>query len=589
MVQKDTSYFSERTMDDARTATIDAEFVFGADTVRIIRRLDTLFINELWQNGRSVSGNQEELQQIIVTASGAGSLYDFFFVVRSLMFFLEDKVSLIWNPRGQFEIFRILLLDPTHAQEIARLGDDIKKLDSKYRNQRVHYNKAIEALNQQQQQVEQKDSIFAQAQKKRAQVNQLEEEEAARRSAVEKTLAHKNSLLERREKLRLELEEKQRHREGLIESFFSRAFPELPATVANVLNHLVAGDGCLVCGTRMPKSSKRFRSLAVKGICPFCETRNVKTERYGRLSASAEKEIKGLDTRVTTVRESIGKLNNSLSDTEDELAVLARRRSEVGTEVLTARSELEVLEASLPLEDDALNEQRSELAKQERSLKQQKEKINELTHDYSKLLKHGRKIVAEMAAVLTKRFEHYAGEFLVEKCRLAYNEEQRRLGEEGELLDFPNFHIEMTSATSPEIATARKNHTQVSESQKEFVDLAFRMALFDAVRRPQEPVMIVIETPEASLDSIFVRQAGNLLRKFATGSRQQPNKIIASCNLDSANMVRALLGIETSTTAQVRMAVSRRLINLLEVAAPNAAVQKFRKRYAAELKKTLRK
>lgn len=589
MVLKNTNYFSERTMDDARTATVEADFAFGGDTIRVVRRLDTLFINGLWRNGKSVSGSQEELQQAIVAASGAGSLYDFFFVVRSLVFFLEDKVSLIWNPRGQFEIFRILLLDATRAQEIAALGDDIQKLDSKYRNQRVHYNKAVEALNQQQQQAEQKDSIFAEAQKKRAEVNELEEKESARRREVEKTLSHKNSLLERREKLRLELEERQRHREGLIESFFSRAFPELPAIVANVLNHLVAGDGCLVCGTKMPKSSKRFRTLALKGTCPFCETRNVKTERHGRLSAAAEKEIKSLDTRVTTIRESIRKLDDGLSDAESELAVSYRKRSEVGTELLSARARLEALEASLPLEEEALNEQRRELIKQERSLSQLKERINELTNDYSKLLTHGREIVAEMATLLTQRFEHYAGEFLVEKCRLAYDEEKRRLGQEGELLHFPNFHIEMTSATSPQIATARKDHTQVSESQKEFVDLAFRMALFDAVRRQQESVMLVIETPEASLDSIFVKQAGNLLRKFADGSPGRPNAVIASCNLDSANMVRALLGIENLTAAQVQTAVSRRLVNLLEVAAPNAATKKFGQRYAAELKKTLRR
>jgi hypothetical protein len=115
------------------------------------------------------------------------------------------------------------------------------------------------------------------------------------------------------------------------------------------------------------------------------------------------------------------------------------------------------------------------------------------------------------------------------------------------------------------------------------------MALFDAVRRQQESVMLVIETPEASLDSIFVKQAGNLLRKFADGSPGRPNAVIASCNLDSANMVRALLGIENLTAAQVQTAVSRRLVNLLEVAAPNAATKKFGQRYAAELKKTLRR
>jgi DNA repair exonuclease SbcCD ATPase subunit len=590
MVWKDTNYFSERTMDDARTATVTAEFVFGEETVRVVRRLDTLSISELRRNGDQVIGNQEDLQQSIVEVSGAGSLYDFFFVVRSLIFFLEDKVSLIWNPRGQFEIFRILLLDTTGAQEIATQGDQIRRLDSKYRNQRVHYNKAVEALEKQQEEAEHKDSVFAKAKQKRVDVNALEQKEASRRRELEKRLSRKMSVLEKREKNRLELEQKQRHREGLIESFFSRAFPELPAIVSNVLNHLIAGNGCLVCGTKSPKSSKRFRALAVKGTCPFCETRNVRTERKGRLSTKAEKEIRQLDRRVENLQASIQKLDEVLAEIERDLMVSYKQRSEIGSELQSARAELEALEASLPLGDEVLNERRRELAREERSLLDQKEAINTLTHSYSQMLDRGRQIVSEMATVLTQRFEYYAGEFLVEKCRLSYDEEKRRLGEEGELLNFPNFHIEMTSATSPQIATARKDYRQVSESQKEFVDLAFRMALFDAVRLPKESVMLVIETPEASLDSIFVKQAGNLLRKFAEGDRRKsPNVVIASCNLDSANMVRSLLGIENLTAAEVKTAVSRRLINLLEVAAPTAAITKFGAAYAAELRKTLRK
>jgi len=71
-----------------------------------------------------------------------------------------------------------------------------------------------------------------------------------------------------------------------------------------------------------------------------------------------------------------------------------------------------------------------------------------------------------MAATLTKSFEYYAGEFLAERCKLALGESKRRLGEEGELLSYPNFHVNMTSAVSPRIGSARPEDTQGSESQK---------------------------------------------------------------------------------------------------------------------------
>jgi len=148
MVEKETDYFTSRTTNLAADARVDAEFAFGPDRLKIMRRLDTLAIEGLFLNGEPVEGDQEELQYEIVKASGLATLYDLFYVVRSFTFFLEDKVSLIWNPNGQFEIFRILFFDSIKAKEFADLSDEIKKMDSRYRNLRVYYNKALEELKQ---------------------------------------------------------------------------------------------------------------------------------------------------------------------------------------------------------------------------------------------------------------------------------------------------------------------------------------------------------------------------------------------------------------------------------------------------------
>ena len=146
MVEKETDYFASRTMNLARGARVDAEFAFGTDALRVVRKLDTLEVEALSVNGKKIEGDQHDLQHAIVKASGLATLYDFFYVVRSFTFFLEEKVSLIWNPEGQFEIFRILFFDPEDAKVFAELADAIKKKDSKFRNLRVHYNHAVEEL-----------------------------------------------------------------------------------------------------------------------------------------------------------------------------------------------------------------------------------------------------------------------------------------------------------------------------------------------------------------------------------------------------------------------------------------------------------
>jgi hypothetical protein len=259
------------------------------------------------------------------------------------------------------------------------------------------------------------------------------------------------------------------------------------------------------------------------------------------------------------------------------------------SKLIAAQGELEQLEAKLPPSQEELDKKRKQLDSELREMKNLRLEIVKETKRYSSLLGEGRTNIEQLATKLTKSFRFYAGAFLSEKCNLSYREEKRRLGEEGELLSYPNFHVNMTSAVSPKMGTPRTEDTQVSESQKEFVDLAFRMALFDAVRQPTDGVMLVIETPEASLDSIFVKKAGDLLRKFGEDGTGEPNVIIASCNLNGTDIVRSLLGVDALDKEAVEKEVPKKIINLLELAAPNAAVREDGKTYQAELAKALAK
>jgi DNA repair exonuclease SbcCD ATPase subunit len=307
------------------------------------------------------------------------------------------------------------------------------------------------------------------------------------------------------------------------------------------------------------------------------------------LSARADEEIKQLDARIDEKRKNISALEEGLKKAHEQVDALHEERAANSSKMLAAQGEAERLEAMLPPSQEELDKKRKQLDSEGREMKYLRLEIAKETKRYSTLLAEGRKSIERLAAKLTKRFEYYAGEFLAEKCKLAYREEKWRLGEEGELLNYPNFHVNMTSAVSPKMGTPRTEDTQVSESQKEFVDLAFRMALFDAVRQPEDGVMLVIETPEASLDTIFVKKAGDLLRKFAEDGTGEPNVIIASCNLNGTGIVRSLLGVDSLNKRAVREVVSQKIINLLELAAPNAAVRQDGKTYQAELEAALRK
>jgi AAA domain len=589
MVKQDSEYFAERTTNFASDATVDAEFIFGKTRVRVVRHLRTLDIQRLWLNRKEMKGTQHDLQHEIVKASGLTNLYDFFYIVRSFTFFLEDKVSLIWNPRGQFEIFRILFFDAERSKLFAELGDEIRRLDSQYRNLRVYINKRAKDLQQSEQNTTDDGQLREELRLKQVDVSSLEEKESDVRQQIDRALSRKTNLLERLEKLRLTHEEQQSEFEGLLSTYFSRAYPDLSAVVGNVLNHLVSGQGCLVCGTAPVKKHVEYREKAERGICPFCETNLGRQSKRRPLSAKTSADIRKLESTMQNTRGSISTVQNEMQLAQSRLNKLYETRGSIAADAAGARVAVDQLRNRLPPSDEELDERRRDIDKGQRDLRKMKAEIEEMTSRYEKILAVSRETLKELSDTLTTRFHYYAGEFLAENCSLAYGEERRSLGQEGEVLAFPNFQVVMTSAVSPKIGTARLSDTQVSESQKEFIDLAFRMGLFDAVRQKGDGVMLVIETPEASLDTVFVDRAGALLRKFANENSGQYNVVLASSNLTSANMIRSLLGIDRLTKRELETEVPKRIINLLELAAPNAAVRQDLHVYKKELARSLGK
>lgn len=64
--------------------------------------------------------------------------------------------------------------------------------------------------------------------------------------------------------------------------------------------------------------------------------------------------------------------------------------------------------------------------------------------------------------------------------------------------------------------------------------------------------MIVMETPEASLDSLFMHNAGRLFREFSYAQGQR-NVFIASTNLNKSEMIPTLLGSINSPKSLIKL------------------------------------
>ncbi len=587
MRSKRVKYFAQRVLDEAVDATVDAEFYFGQDIIRIKRSLKNLEILGLWKNKRKVDGDQGALRKAIYRFSGAGDEYDFFYVVRSFTFFLEDKVSLIWNPEGQFEIFRILFFGPKEARELAKLADEIKQIDSDYRNRRVQLNKDRKHLenvktavnNLSSLEIKLREEQLAADAKKAILDEHLEE--------LQESLARRDALTEKYQKLHLEIEEMTRQYQSQVETYFTSAMPTLVETTQLILSNLSSSSGCLVCNNSDPKYPQKYLDSAKKGCCPFCGDDTTKKEEHS-LDSPANDQIDDVESKLQVLKKSLNRLEHELKTIESELTDLYKTRSELSSEHLQHKNAAQTIRSKLPPSEEERDKEMAEINRKQTEMDALRADREAKTKEYKQMLAAASQTMEKMKERLTERFSYYAGEFLAEQCTLNWKPAKRSLGQEGEKLSFPQFTVEMTSALSQATGSPRNDEEQVSESQKEFIDLAFRMALFDAVRDDGERAMLVIETPEASLDAVFVDQAGRLLRKFATEDKNTHNVVIATTNLNRENMLRSLLGLDEHGNAKGKQETSERVINLLENAAPNAAMRKYKKEYEKSFKDAMK-
>ena len=126
---------------------------------------------------------------------------------------------------------------------------------------------------------------------------------------------------------------------------------------------------------------------------------------------------------------------------------------------------------------------------------------------------------------LSNYFNKYASTFIGLDCKLTVKEKT--------LYKIPHFYY------VPEInGQIRKDIWSVSESQRFFIDQAFRMAIIDYLQSNiiGFSTFFITETPEGSLDIAYESQVAMMFKIFS----QSNNKIIFTSNLNSSNFLKEL-------------------------------------------------
>jgi hypothetical protein len=177
-------------------------------------------------------------------------------------------------------------------------------------------------------------------------------------------------------------------------------------------------------------------------------------------------------------------------------------------------------------------------------------------------------------------FARRADDFFIERVRLVYAPRVERISQQGLRFEFPAFEVDLTSGATGS-AFVRRTYEQASLSQREYLDIAFRMALMEALGG--ERCSIVIDGPEGSVDVVFADRAGQMLANYATpGDQGEKHQIIVACNVVEGGFIPYYFDDHPQREER-----TKRTINLLDIAHPTAALEALRTDYEAKVESVL--
>lgn len=575
-------YFSRRVADRAKAATASLRFAVGEDVFSVQRSLSDCRLLSATLNGTPIvvtDASETAYKAELVRASGLGSFVDLLTVVKFLTFFNEERMDILWDDQAQRQFFRILFSSPDTSTRWVKLEAEIGSADSSARNASVFATRLERDIKAMEEALTDNAGVSAElaaAQKlldadlERKQ--ELEEEAAKLRDEI-------TSLARQVERAKLKEDDTQRALEELRYTALGRLFPNLDDTAQYILTHLFANGNCLACGADAHEEVERLNNALDHGTCAICGAapgEQHRAEGTDKIVAVHQVEQKKLDLARTAqanakiereaTEEAEQEKREALRAVNNELDTLTRAINE-------RRLANSTLRARLPPDPQEVADKRRSFENAKRTEREYELQRAEAERKYHQLLAETEEQFRRAAVEVTPRFQKLARAFLEEECALTFRLVRDRPSQNGGYFMYPSLKFEMTAAAF-ETAQIRERPDDVSESQREFVDLAFRMALIETASLNQA-ASLVIETPEASLDAIFMQKAGNMLRQFAGSERN----IIVTSNLTSSVMVPALLGGATEDAAEIGKRRSR-VLDLLTIAAPNAAARRFSKEYS---------
>ena len=579
--------FQRRVSDGATSAKVALSARVGEHVLTIRRRLNNLSLEVLTIDEQPVDlpvgadARETVFQSKLTELTGLGSFVDVLLVLHHVILFQENRPGALWDTNAQRHLLRALCLDREDARRVAELERELQSADSQARNVHARLTKTERRFTEALRREATVEGILAELSAEQELLD-TELRDAAR---LERTL---DELDEQRKEARLAYERAKIAREeadGAVErlkyAVLLKHFPKMDDTTRLALSRIMRDGRCMVCNAPARERQAELEREVARGRCPIC---GAEPEVHGKVLAPQEFDR----VRLQRDREHAAKVKREEAATSIELENFSNRYRET-------LSEWENVQKSISARKERNRQLRARLpdtvtsAEYRNELKHLREEHDGLQAQRGSRLKELRTLFAERRRAITARSEELANAFaelvealLVEEVRLVQDEVEPRYleapGRSGERVSVPAYAAEMMSAVRPGMIR-RRNPSEVSESQRELIDLAFRLALVGVFGGASTFAM---ETPEASLDGVSMERVGGALGRLAS---KVGRRFIVTTNLTNGGIVTAMF--EATAPGSTHTARRERVLNLMDVAAPNRALIVDRKRYAALLAQTV--
>lgn len=579
--RRDADRFRRRVADGAKDARTELHFTIGHDKYDVSRSLHDLSLTSWKLNGAEQALDDNIYMASVVRSMNVGTFADVVIIMNLIVFMFENRGLLMWSPLAQRNALRALFMPPSEANELSQRAQAVATANSAYRN-------LLYIVNRDRKQLVKDRAALSEADALSAEYHTLQKAIAAHGEKLDELIERRRALDEARTESRSTYEAAKfnyddilREIEALKLSRVASEFPKSEESSRYVLVRLIGDKECLACGAENGPLIERWAAAVSEGHCLVCGASHDLQETIVPPMAIDAARLAKAEARLCNARLALEAAANDAKEQSEQFDLMQGEIDGVLREKSDLERRVRQIAGSLPPSPPAVAALEDRVAKQGATLEELKRDQSAAETEFSKVFDRFRISIEQKADLIRERFGSRISDFLVEKAEISLASARAPIGESGQPYDWPTFQLSMTSGAF-DAPSPRRSRSEVSMSQGEFIDLAFRLALVEAAAE-SGPASMVFDAPEASLDALFMRRAGAFLAQFAKDNSQ--NRLIVTSNLTNADMIPALFGAyepqEGDPTPQTIPRDERRarVIDLLALSAPTSAIQLVGDRY----------